>query len=126
MSNSVFCRFLSFSKRRYAFAFIVDFQDDGRVGTITHSQVMTSCDAFTFDIVLGSDGDGNVDAAGNTGSHWDCWESVPVRDHALKRTRNPAKLGKHMGVFLWANHLRWAFPETAQSRVESDVVHIED
>ena len=96
------------------------------MGSITHSQVLTSCDEFTFDIVLGSDGDGGVAAAGTTGSHWDCWKSPPVLHRDRKLTRNPAKLGKHMGSFLWANHLRWVSPATEVPCDASDVVHIED
>jgi len=80
-------------------------QGDGRMGRITKDELIANCDVHTFDVVLGSDGDGTL----SQGTHWDCWmlSSRGVAGVNLFR-RNPLKLGKHMGEHSWADHLRWA------------------
>jgi hypothetical protein len=78
------------------------------MGNISAGEFIDSCDEYTFDIVLGSDGDGAHTSNANTGTHWDCWlpysESLSSTAPASHRT----KLGKHLGQSSWQRHIRWA------------------
>ena len=75
------------------------------MGSITKDEFIANCDAHTFDVVLGSDGDGIQ----SQGTHWDCWMSTCRGEGGVNDSRrDPLKLGKHMGEHSWAQHLRWA------------------
>ena len=80
-------------------------QDNGVSGTMSEEELSLSCDRFTFDVVLGNDGNGNVGP--NTGSHWDCWLPLQEFHTSSGVGKDPKKLGKHLSRSLWKDHLVW-------------------
>jgi hypothetical protein len=93
------------------------------MGTMTSTEFAAHCDEFTFDIVLGSDGNPQHNIAG---THWDCWTSSRP---AATTTRNPNILGKHMGACSWIQHLAWLNPhaQTRQQRLNvRDVIVVDN
>jgi hypothetical protein len=77
------------------------------MGNISANALLGICNEDTFDIVLGSDGNCTVL---NSGTHWDCWMPVTLVPTAMCRKRNVPdhmKLGKHLGLFSWREHILW-------------------
>ena len=97
-------------------------QANGICGNITASEVSDNCDLNTFDIVLGSDGDGGHGSDACRGSHWDCWLPV-TQELVCTQSRDSTKLGKHLGSSLWKNHLCWASKSLALPISEVDLAN---
>jgi hypothetical protein len=93
------------------------------MGVMTMAQFVGACDEFTFDIVLGHDGDGKT---GNRGQHWDCWKAANESEHGRTTARSFMKLGKHLGTYSWIQHLLFHFPTDVAQSGNGDEVEIMD
>jgi hypothetical protein len=89
---------------------------------MTAREFAQNCDQYTFDVVLGSDGDGTYGPNANYGTHWDCWLPVSGAPSSNNACRDPKKLGKHLGNASWKQHIQWSNNSPSMSISADDEV----